>query len=93
MDASGKFLFVANQGSNNISVLAIGELVANPGLSVRNGTSPAFVAIDQSGDVLYVADSGSGDIAEFSIGGSGSLTAISGSPVPVQTSAAWIAAE
>jgi hypothetical protein len=46
--------------------------------------------VDTSGDHLYVADHGSNDITEFLISGSGSLKAVSGSPISVQTSPAWI---
>lgn len=94
-DAEGKFLFVANQGSNNISAFAIGsggaltEVVGSP---FAAGAAPTFLIVNHDGDHLYVADRDSGDIENFSISGSGSLISASGSPITIGVSAVWIAA-
>jgi DNA-binding beta-propeller fold protein YncE len=89
-------LFVANHGSDNVSVFAIGSdgsLSVVQGSPFATGTGPIFLAVDVSGNHLYVADHGSNDIAEFAISSGGALSAISGSPIAVQTSPAWIAVE
>jgi DNA-binding beta-propeller fold protein YncE len=96
VDPKGKFVFVANEGSNNVSVFSIGSggaLSQVQGSPFATGTSPVFLVTDHSGSVLYVADHGSSDIAEFSIAGDGALAAISGSPISVPTTAVYIEAE
>ena len=93
-DPGGKFLFVANQGSNNISAFSIGSggaLTAVSGSPFTAGTAPTFLIVNHNGDHLYVADRDSGDLAEFSISGSGSLAAASDSPITLGISPAWIA--
>jgi 6-phosphogluconolactonase len=61
VNAEGTFLYVVNAGSNNISVMAIGEdgsleLVGAPVAS--RGVAPASLALH--GDLLYVANKGDG---------------------------------
>ena len=43
------------------------------------------------GSSVYVANSGSGNVSGYSIGGSGALTAISGSPFSAGTNPVYIA--
>jgi DNA-binding beta-propeller fold protein YncE len=96
IDPNGKFLFVANHGSNNVSAFAIGSdgaLSPVSGSPFTSGTGPVFVAVDTAGSHLYVADHDSSDITEFAISGTGSLSPVSGSPIALQTTPAWIAVE
>lgn len=77
---SGKYLYAANSGSNNISQYAVsstgGLTEVTPRLTA--GTSPTLLAMDPAGHFLYVANSGSLDISVFSIGASdGKLATVS----------------
>jgi 6-phosphogluconolactonase (cycloisomerase 2 family) len=88
IDPAGKFLFVANQTSSNISVFsingtALSEVAGSPfttipvGYSYPNGTLPAAVAVSGSGNYLYVADQLANFVSAFSINPtSGALTAL-----------------
>jgi 6-phosphogluconolactonase len=75
--ADGRFLLVANAGSNDLSVLEIGA----EGLTARSrvpsgGSTPVSIAVH--GPVAYVANR-SGGILGFTLSGSGELEAIPGS--------------
>ena len=85
IDPGGKFLFVANQGSSNISVFSINgtgltQVPGSPfttipvGLSYPNGTLPAAVAVSKSGNFLYVANQLANFVSAFAINTSGALT-------------------
>ena len=94
MRPDGKFLYVANQGSNNVSAFAVGSggaLTAVSGSPFAAGTAPTFAIVNHNGNHLYVADRDSNDITDFAISGSGSLTAASGSPYAIGTNPVWIA--
>ena len=66
---SGKYLYAANSGSNNISLYTISSTGALTEVTPRTnaGTSPTLLAIDSAGSFLYVVNSGSFDISVFSI--------------------------
>ena len=81
---SGKYLYAANAGENDISLFTISpysvpvEMARTP-----SGTSPTLLVMDTAGQFLYVANSGSQNISVFSIDStSGVLTAV-GSPFQV----------
>ncbi|MDM0078740.1 beta-propeller fold lactonase family protein [Variovorax sp. J2P1-59] len=85
VDPSGKFLYVANEGSNDISRFPIDSFTGN-------ATSPTSVpgiggplkslAIDPTGRFLYAADPVFGEIYLYAIGQSdGSLTQVGGMSV------------
>ena len=81
----GKFAYVANSGSANISAYAIdpttGVLTAVAGSPFAAGTAPFSVAVDPAGKCAYVANSGTGDVSVYTIDPTtGGLTAIAGSP-------------
>src|SRR5271167_393811 len=79
---TGRFAFVANQLSNNISAFAIdaatGALVPVSGSPfAATGTTPTALAVDPDGEFLYVANNGSGSVSVFSIDpASGALAAV-----------------
>jgi len=80
-------LYVANAGSNDLSVFRIddrtGELTRLSPASYPTGAGPSALVIDRSGSFLYAANSGgSNGISGFNITGSGGLTPIAGSPFP-----------
>lgn len=80
---TGRFAYVANRQSNNLSAYAIdsanGALVPLAGSPfASNGTTPTALTVDPNGDFLYVANNASNNVAVFSINAvSGILTAVS----------------
>ena len=82
---SGKYLYAANSGSNNISLYTVSSTGGLTEVTPRvaAGTSPTLLAMDKAGSFLYAANSGSNDISVYSINSSnGQLTTIvqSGGP-------------
>lgn len=81
---SGKYVYAANAGENDVSLFDIqpyGQLLeVTPRTAV--GTSPTLLAMDSTGTHLYVANSGSQNISVLSIGSSGNLTQV-GNPFQV----------
>jgi 6-phosphogluconolactonase len=85
MHPSGKYLYAANSGSNNISEYTISSTGALTEVTPRTatGTAPTLLAIDSAGTFLYAVNSGESDISVFSIGSNGSLSPVlqcSGNP-------------
>ena len=89
VDPTGKFAYVANPGSNNVSGYTInattGALTAIAGSPFPAGASPFSVAVDPTGKFAYVANesSQSNNVSGYTINATtGALTAIAGSPFP-----------
>jgi uncharacterized repeat protein (TIGR01451 family) len=81
--AVGSFLYVANQGSNNISVFSINP--ATGALTTAAGSPFAVpgsgdISIDCTPDGQFLLAASSNNIAVFSRGADGSLTPVLGSP-------------
>jgi 6-phosphogluconolactonase len=101
IDPRGRFLYVANGNSNNVSALTIdnttGALTAIPGSPVTVGNNPIAVEIDPTGQFVYVASSefeDDGSISGFRIDATtGALTAVTGSPSIIATGAQSIAVD
>lgn len=71
MHPTGKYLYAANSGQNNVSVYAISSgALTEKTPRVSAGTSPTLIAIDSAGSFLYVGNSGSFDISVFAISAS-----------------------
>src|SRR5262249_26786687 len=90
IDPSGAFLYVANQGSNNISEFTItaatGELTTITGSPISAGTAPVFAFTEPTGQFLYIGNQTSKNVSGYSYDTStGKLTAISGSPFTVDS--------
>jgi 6-phosphogluconolactonase (cycloisomerase 2 family) len=89
-DPLGRFLYVANETTNNVSGFSInqtsGALVEHAGSPfspLAPGTNPQSVAADPLGRYLYVVNQISDNVSAFSIApGSGILTAVG---LPVST--------
>jgi 6-phosphogluconolactonase (cycloisomerase 2 family) len=79
---SGKFLYAANSGENDISLFAISNgNLTELGQRTTAGSTPEFLAMDSGGNFLYVGNVGSNNISIFSIDAtSGALTQAQGSP-------------
>lgn len=82
-------LYVANQGSNNLSGYAIdasGVLTPMAGFPVATGTTPVYLSVIDGRGHLYVANQGSSNISGFSVAfPGGALTPIPGSPFAMAT--------
>src|SRR5580765_349805 len=83
VDPSGKFAYVGNQNSSDVSAFTIGvagALTTVAGSPFATDTTPRSVVVDRSGKYLY-AVTGAGTISGFSINtSSGVLQAVPGSP-------------
>jgi 6-phosphogluconolactonase len=79
VDPSGKFAYVTNSGSNNVSMFTINTTT---GVLTSTGTiaaelSPSSIAIHPSGKFAYVTNSGSNSVSMYSIdAATGALTLI-----------------
>jgi len=86
---SKKFVYVANQGENDISLLAqdsqsgaLSEVLPR----VPTGIFPSSLGMDSGGTFLFVANEASANISIYAINsGSGALTQIAGSPFATGT--------
>jgi DNA-binding beta-propeller fold protein YncE len=71
---NGKFLYVVNQGSNNISQYSIsGNALTSLG-TIAAGNGPNAIAIDPSSAFVYVTNFTDGTLSVYSIGTTGALT-------------------
>jgi DNA-binding beta-propeller fold protein YncE len=91
-DPKADFLFVTNEGDDNLAVYAIdtttGALSPAAGSPVATGHVPLSVAVDPAGKFVYVTDAQSATVSGYSISGAGGLTPVPGSPFPAGTSPA-----
>jgi len=87
VDPGVKFAYVANNGSNNVSIFSIGSNGAltsiGPGSPVAAGSQPTSVTVDPQGRYVYVAngDPSASTISAYTLNSTtGQLTPIAGSP-------------
>jgi 6-phosphogluconolactonase (cycloisomerase 2 family) len=86
VDPLGRFVYVSNMDSNNISAFRIGKngaltpINGSPFSAGRRGELPGALAVDLFGRFLYVAKEGNDTISAFRIGPNGALTDVAGSP-------------
>ena len=88
IDGGGKFLFVANQGSSNISVFSISgatltEVAGSPFSAVDPSapgiaTGPVAVAVTPTASYLYVANQFTNSVSAFAVDANGGLTPLFG---------------
>lgn len=79
-DPTGKFVYVTNTLSNNVSGFVI-DVAPVAGAPFAAGTDPLGLAIDPSGQYVYVANQGSNSVSAFRIDSqTGALSEIAGSP-------------
>jgi 6-phosphogluconolactonase (cycloisomerase 2 family) len=96
----GKFVVVANQGTNNVAVFSLdattGALTEVPGSPFASGQQPGPVAIDPpvlagtgapSGKFVFVGDTGGNSLSAYAIDSAGSLTPVPGTPIPLGANA------
>jgi YVTN family beta-propeller protein len=78
VDPSGKYAYVANNGSNNVSMYSIdattGALTSRG--TIATGTGPREVVVDPTGRFAYVVNNnsgGTGSISRYTVDGTGLL--------------------
>lgn len=102
IDPSGRFLFVANQGSGNVSAFTIGgggALGPVPGSPFASGSGassqPAGASVDPSGNFLYISNQADRTVSGFQItqsgANAGALTPV-GPPVATGTAPYYLLA-
>ena len=98
VDSTASFLYVANQGSNNVSAFKINagaliEISGSPYAVVTTGTpQPIFLTLDVSNKFLYVANLGTSSISAFGIkSADGTLALLTDSPFQQAIQPLWIA--
>jgi 6-phosphogluconolactonase len=69
VDPSGRFAYVANRGSNDISTYSIGTggALASLGTTVKTGVAPQSVTVHPSGKFAYVLNGSSNDIWVYAV--------------------------
>ncbi len=90
IDPTGKFAYIGNVGSNDVSGYAISLTTGAPeeiaGSPFASGAAPLCVAVDPLGKFLYTVNSVSDNISVFTINATtGALTEIATSPFPTAT--------
>lgn len=95
---NGTFLFVANQGSNNVTSFALCVVTSatcstpdgtmtQVGLPVSAGEQPVAIAVEPNYNFVYVADYASNQVSQYAFSpGSGVLTALSNPTISTGTS-------
>ena len=76
---TGKFAYVANNGSNDVSMYTINGTtgVLSPAGTIAAGLAPTSIAIHPAGGFAYVTNSPSNTVSIYSIdGATGALTLI-----------------
>jgi 6-phosphogluconolactonase len=69
VDPLGKFAYVTNRNSNNISVYTINAITGalTAGTAVAAGTKPVAIAVGPSGKFAYAANEGDSTISVYTI--------------------------
>jgi 6-phosphogluconolactonase (cycloisomerase 2 family) len=98
VDNSGQYLYVANEGSANLSAYAVGSggglTLLSSNYSITTGAQPSLIASDPSGQYLFVANqkSGSTAIESFSLATSdGALSEVGSYSVPATAASIAVA--
>jgi 6-phosphogluconolactonase (cycloisomerase 2 family) len=81
---NGKFAYVSNSGSGNVSGYAVdaaGALTPLPGSPFPADTYPADSTVDATGTHLYVPNRSANNISVFAIDAAGVLSVVGGGPV------------
>ena len=77
VDLSGKFLYVVNAGSGDVSQYKIdqasGALTPFSAATVGAGANPGFIVTDPHAKFVYVGDAGAQSVMQFSMNSDGSL--------------------
>lgn len=90
LSPSGQFLYVLNQGSNNISAFTVDTTAGNltalkPTAAFATAANPHSMVVAGNGKFLYVSNPTLGSVSGFLIGSDGSLSTMAGSPFNIGT--------
>ena len=91
---NGKFVYVANSGSNNVSGYTLdsgGSLKEVPGSPFAAGSVSQKLAVDPTSNFVYVTNYSAGNISAYAIANNGALTQLAGSPFAAGTGPLGIA--
>ena len=96
MDSTGRFLYVTNNGSANVSGYTVnpgtGALTAVRGSPFAAGTGPEAIAIDPTGRFVFVANHVGNSVSAYTIDpGTGALAVVGGSPFAAGSSPLGVA--
>ena len=83
VDPSGRYLYVTNGQTNNVSTFWVHPITGYPNfiVNVSSGAFPTGIAITPSARFVYVANAGSNNLSAYSLdGATGGLTPVAGSP-------------
>jgi 6-phosphogluconolactonase (cycloisomerase 2 family) len=86
VEPSGRYLYIANTGSNNVSQYSINALtgeLTELAPAVAAGTTPVSIAADYNGKFVYVLSQGTSQVLTFVIDqstGQLNLTAVTAAP-------------
>lgn len=96
VDPNGTYLYVANFGSNTVSIYAIDPttgVLTSPGEPIATGNGPFALLVDPADQFLYVANRTDNTVSVFEIESDGTAAAVSGSPYAVGTEPTSIATD
>ncbi len=86
VNRSGKFIYVANWGTSDISIFTAGTLAPVLGSPYPSGTNPSALLEDSTGTLLFVTNTGSDDVSAFRVDrATGRLAPAAGSPFPASS--------
>ena len=84
VDPTGKFAYVANQFSDDVSQYRIetnGTLSALSPATIAAGGSPVSITVDPTGQFAYVANQLSDDVSQYGIEANGTLSLLTSDPL------------
>ena len=77
VDPLGRYVYMTNRGSNDVSQYTIGAngaLTLMTERTVATGIDPWGITVDPSGRYAYVTNAGSNSVSQYTIGANGALT-------------------
>ena len=97
-DPTGKFAYVTNANSNNVSAYTInatsGALTPVAGSPFATGNNPSAVTVSPTGNFAYVTNAGDSNVSAYAINAtSGALTQMAGSPFGTGSSPTAVAVD
>ncbi len=96
LDPSGRFAYVTNTGSANVSGFKVSSLtgaLTSLGAPFPAGTGPAALAVDPWGRFAYVANTDSNNVSAYVIQANGILKQVTGSPYGSGRQPRWVAVD
>ena len=101
VDGTGAFVYVSNNGSNDVSAFkstsgVLAQITGSPftteGPGTVAATAPGFLTVDSTSTFLYVANTATSGVAAFLLNPDGTLGTVVNSPFGQAISPVWIVA-